>query len=46
MSKSATMLLCLRPFIVGTNEVMFALIGVCFTSNVLYLLGAKPRLKK
>ena len=33
-------------FIVGVNEVMFALIGVCFTSNVLYLLGAKPRLNK
>ena len=33
-------------FIVGLNEIMFALIGVCFTSNILYLLGAKPRLKR
>ena len=33
-------------FIVGLNEVMFALIGICLTSNVLYLLGAKPRLNK
>ena len=33
-------------FIVGVNEVMFALIGVCLTSNILYSLGAKPRLKK
>ncbi len=33
-------------FIVGVNEIMFALIGVCLTSNVLYLLGAKPRLNK
>ena len=33
-------------FIVGINEIMFALIGVCLTSNILYLLGAKPRLKR
>lgn len=33
-------------FIVGMNEIMFALIGVCLTSNILYVLGAKPRLKK
>jgi len=33
-------------FIVGVNEVMFALVGICLTSNVLYSLGAKPRLKK
>ncbi|HAY38585.1 MAG TPA: DUF2892 domain-containing protein [Desulfobacteraceae bacterium] len=33
-------------FIVGVNEVMFALIGFCVTSNVLYSLGAKPRLKR
>jgi len=33
-------------FIVGINEIMFALIGVCFTSNILYLLGAKPRRKR
>jgi hypothetical protein len=32
--------------IVGVNEIMFALIGICLTSNVLYLLGAKPRLNK
>ena len=34
-------------FIVGLNEIMFALIqGVCLTSNILYSLGAKPRLKR
>ena len=33
-------------FIVGVNEVMFALAGVCLTSNLLFLLGAKPRLNK
>lgn len=33
-------------FIVGINELSFALVGVCFTSNILYLLGAKPRLQK
>jgi hypothetical protein len=33
-------------FIVGMNEIMFALIGVCLTSNILYVLGATPRLKK
>lgn len=33
-------------FIVGVNEVMFAPIGFCVTSNVLYSLGAKPRLKR
>lgn len=32
--------------IVGVNEIMFALIGVCLTSNILYALGAKPRLMK
>ena len=33
-------------FIVGLNEIMFALIGGCLTSNILYSLGAKPRLKR
>jgi hypothetical protein len=33
-------------FIVGLNEVMFALAGICLTSNILYVLGAKPRLNK
>lgn len=33
-------------FIVGLNEVMFALVGICLTSNILYVLGAKPRLNK
>ena len=33
-------------FIVGVNEIMFALTGVCLTSNILYTLGAEPRLKK
>ena len=33
-------------FIVGVNEVMFALKGICLTSNILYILGAKPRLQK
>ncbi len=33
-------------FIVGMNEIMFALIGVCLTSNILYVLGATPKLKK
>ena len=33
-------------FIVGINEIMFALIGICLTSNILYALGANPRLKK
>ena len=32
--------------IVGVNEIMFALMGVCLTSNILYALGAKPRLMK
>lgn len=32
--------------LVGANEIMFALSGVCITSNILYILGAKPRLKK
>jgi hypothetical protein len=32
--------------IIGVNEVMFALTGVCLTSNTLYILGAKPRLQK
>jgi hypothetical protein len=32
-------------FIVGLNEIMFALIGVCLTSNILYSLGANSRLK-
>ena len=33
-------------FIVGVNEVVFALKGICLTSNILYSLGAKPRLQK
>ena len=33
-------------FIVGVNEVMFALIGVCLTSNILYSLGAKRYLSR
>jgi len=33
-------------FIVGVNEIMFALKGICLTSNILYILGAKPRLQK
>ncbi len=33
-------------FIVGVNEILFALAGVCLTSNLLYVLGAKPRLMK
>ncbi len=33
-------------FIVGVNEILFALIGICLTSNLLYLLGAEPRLNK
>lgn len=32
--------------IVGVNEILFALMGVCLTSNILYALGAKPRLMK
>jgi len=31
---------------IGANEIMFALSGICLTSNILYALGAKPRLKK
>ena len=33
-------------FIVGVNEIMFALKGICLTSNILYILGAKPHLQK
>ena len=33
-------------FIVGINEIMFSLFGICVTSNILYILGAKPRLQK
>ena len=33
-------------FIVGVNELVFALKGICLTSNILYSLGAKPRLQK
>ena len=33
-------------FLVGVNEIMFALTGFCLTSNLLYLLGAQPRLQK
>jgi len=33
-------------FIVGVNEFVFALKGICLTSNILYSLGAKPRLQK
>jgi hypothetical protein len=28
----------------GLNEIMFGMTGFCLTSNVLYALGAKPRL--
>jgi hypothetical protein len=28
----------------GLNEVLFGAAGFCFTSNVLYALGARPRL--
>jgi fatty acid desaturase len=28
----------------GLNEIMFGVAGFCFTSSVLYALGAKPRL--
>lgn len=31
---------------VGVNEILFALTGICLTSNILYLLGAKPRLQR
>jgi hypothetical protein len=31
---------------VGVSEIMFGLTGFCLTSNILYALGAKPRLKK
>ena len=33
-------------FMVGLNEIMFALIGVCLTSNILYVLGAEPRVRR
>ena len=33
-------------FLIGVNEILFALKGVCLTSNILYILGAKPRLQK
>lgn len=33
-------------FIVGINEIMFAFIGICFTSNMSYAFGAKRRLMK
>jgi hypothetical protein len=36
----------LITLMVGVNEVMFALVGICLTSNMLYALGAKPRLMK
>jgi hypothetical protein len=28
----------------GLNEIMFGITGFCLTSNILYALGAKPRL--
>ncbi len=28
----------------GLNEIMFGIAGFCLTSNILYALGAKPRL--
>lgn len=28
----------------GLNEVLFGVAGFCITSNILYALGAKPRL--
>jgi hypothetical protein len=31
---------------VGINLTIWALTGFCTTSNILYLLGAKPRLQK
>ena len=33
-------------FIIGVNKIVFALKGICLTSNILYVFGAKPRLKK
>ena len=33
-------------FLIGVNEILFALKGICLTSNILYILGAKPRLQK
>jgi hypothetical protein len=36
----------IMTFFIGVNEIMFALTGLCVTSNILYLLGAKPRLQK
>ena len=32
--------------IIGVNEIVFALKGMCLTSNILYIFGAKPRLQK
>lgn len=31
---------------VGISEVMYGFTGFCLTSNILYALGAKPRLQK
>jgi hypothetical protein len=31
---------------VGINMTIWAFTGFCTTSNIIYLLGAKPRLKK
>jgi hypothetical protein len=31
---------------VGVSEVMYGLTGFCLTSNILYILGAKPILQK
>jgi hypothetical protein len=32
--------------IVGVNLIIFALTGFCLMANILYKLGAKPRLQK